>query len=73
MAKKSAKKPAADLVVENAGSICMLRPTNEVGRRWIEENVQPESWQWFGGALAVEPRYIFEIVDGAESAGLVVQ
>jgi hypothetical protein len=29
--------------------------------------------QWFGGALAVEPRYAHDLAQGASSDGLVVE
>jgi hypothetical protein len=61
-----------DIRVENHGSVTLLRPLNEVGRRWLDDNVQAEDWQWLGGALACEPRTVFNVVDGAEGDGLEV-
>lgn len=62
----------ADIRLENYGSVTMLRPLTEDGRDWMRENVQAESWQWFGGALAAEPRMCVAVVDGAEADGLMI-
>lgn len=36
---------------------------------WINTNINPEGWQWMGGALAVEPRYVDNIVTGFQDDG----
>jgi len=36
-----------------------------VDRRWIDDNREIEPWQWFGGAIAVEPRYFGGLIVGA--------
>lgn len=60
----------ADLLVEDHGSIVLLRPASESGQEWIDENVAVE--QVLGNAVAVEPRYVEAILDGARDAGLRV-
>jgi hypothetical protein len=62
-----------DLSVSNEGSLYLLRPLTAEGKAWINEHTETEPWQWFGSALAVEPRYIRELVDGATADGLTVQ
>jgi hypothetical protein len=64
-----------DITVENHGSIWMLRPTSRAGKRWIRENLAPvaESWQWLNEALVVEPRFVPDIVCGAQADGLEVR
>lgn len=52
-------------------SIYLIRPVSDAASSWIDEHVQPEPWQWLGGALAVEHRYIDALVEGMEADGLV--
>lgn len=59
------------IAVSNHGTIVLFRPVNEVGRRWIEDNVGDDS-QWFGDALAVEHRFAFDLIDGMTGDGLEV-
>lgn len=61
----------ADLTVENHGSLFLLRPTTKVGQEWIDEHI-PEDAMKMGTAVAVEHRYIEDIVLGALSDGLAV-
>jgi len=61
-----------DLLVENHGSICLLRPVSDAGREWCTEHLPEDATTW-GGAIAVEPRYIGPIADGAVADGLVVR
>ncbi len=66
--------PRPDVIVEDHGSIFILRGMTDAGYAWIEEHVSREGHQPFGrGARLVEPRYVSDIVDGATSDGLVVQ
>lgn len=65
-------KVSADIEVENGGSLFLFRPLTDAGREWLNENVAAESWQWFGGALAVEHRYAGDLAQGAQEAGLRV-
>lgn len=62
-----------DIVVEDGGSIMLLRPLTDAAKTWLEEGTSAESWQWFGGALAVERRYALAIVQGAMDDGLTVE
>lgn len=63
----------ADFQVANHGTVALLRPVSEAGKTWAEENITTEPWQHFGGAIAVEPRYLDAIVQGIEADGLEVQ
>lgn len=66
------EEPQVDLRVEQEGSVVLLRPVSAAGEEWLDENVQSEGWQWFGGALACEPRMVEAVVRGAQGDGLVV-
>ena len=61
-----------DVQIENYGSIWLITPMTASARQWIEENVGAESWQWIGGRLDVEPRYIENLANGMQAAGLSV-
>lgn len=61
-----------DFFVEEHGSVVLLRPLNAAAIEWLNKNVQSEGWQWFGGALAVEPRYLEPLLEGIGEAGFTV-
>jgi hypothetical protein len=54
-------------------SIYLLTPHTPAARAWLDENVQAESYQFIGTSLAVEHRYIAEIVEGIRAAGMDVR
>ena len=62
----------ADIRIENASSVVLIRPMTAAGREWVEENVQAEDWQQFGGAIAAEPRTVQAVIDGARADELEV-
>lgn len=63
----------ADVLVENHGSVCMVTPMSPTARKWVDENVQPESWQWLGASFACEPRYLPSLIDGMQDEGLMIE
>lgn len=60
-----------DVVVTNHGSIITLALKTQAAREWVDENV-PDDAPYFGGQLAVEPRFFDNLVGGMEGDGLVV-
>jgi hypothetical protein len=62
-----------DVRVERQVSVALLVPLTERGRTWVEENADAPSWAWIGGALAVEPRMVGDLVEGMTAAGLEVE
>jgi hypothetical protein len=66
-------QPSPDILVENHGSIFLLRPVSPVGQTWLQENVIGEETQLFGNAVVCEPRYVANIVFGSRGEGLVVR
>lgn len=67
------RKPVSpDFLIENHGSIYLLRPTNDSAREFLAESVDPDNSQWFGGALVVEHRYIGPLVDNLREDGFVL-
>ena len=69
----AAAATTADILIEDHGSVVLARPLTEAGKSWLDENVESEGWQWLGGALACEPRYVGVLVEGARGDGLGVQ
>jgi hypothetical protein len=65
------RKQKADVTVENHGTIFLFRPWTDAAREWIEEHVDGEAL-WFGGALAVEHRYAYDLAHGMLNDGLTV-
>jgi len=65
-------QPSPDILVENHGSVFLLRPTSSVGQTWLQENVITEETQIFGNAVVCEPRFVAKIVFGARGEGLLV-
>ena len=64
----------ADIIIENHGSIAILRGMTDAGYAWIEEHVSGEGYQPFGfGARLAEPRYVQPIIEGASGDGLSVE
>lgn len=63
----------SDIRVENHGTIMLVIPESDAAREWIDENVHTEGWQWIGPALAIEPRYLPELLQGASDDGLQIE
>lgn len=72
-ADRKSKFPQADVLVEGAGSLFLLRILSETARAWVEENVSREGFQpQFPKVLYVEHRYVADIVAGMQADGLVL-
>ena len=63
----------ADVMVTGGGTTYLFDPVTDKAKRWINRNVAGEAWQHYGGALAVEHRYIGDLMDAARRDGLVVE
>lgn len=63
---------ATDFRVSGGGSLYILSPLTEAARDWVAEHIGDDA-QTFGGGIAVEHRYIGDIVDGIQCDGLTVQ
>jgi hypothetical protein len=61
-----------DFILENHGSLYMLRPLTEDGTRWIEENIGPDNgYQPYYPAIVIEPRYVRDIITGIRNDGMM--
>ena len=61
---------ASDFTVANHGSIFMLYAKSEAAREWVAEHL-PSDAQTFGGGIAIEPRYVMDILLGIVNDGLL--
>lgn len=62
-----------DVMVHNHGSVFLFTLLTPAAEKWVEDNVQVESYQWFAGQLAVEHRYAQDLAAGMVDAGLTVR
>lgn len=58
-----------DVRVENHGFILLVRPLTPLASDWLSEHVAEKS-TWFAGALAVEPRFVDNLIVGMLGDGL---
>jgi hypothetical protein len=61
-----------DFVVENHGSIFLLRPLTPAAKAWVEEHIGDNGYQPYYPTVVVEHRFIADIIHGAQADGLVV-
>lgn len=62
----------SDFRVENHGSLYFVQPLTDDSRAHLEENTSPEAL-WWGGALAVEPRYVGPLIHQLLEAGFRIE
>ncbi len=62
---------APDISLTNHGSIAVLNPNSSAAVRWFTEHLPGDCQRWAGGYV-VEPRYVDDIIAGAEEEGLTV-
>ena len=66
--------PSTDFLLENHGSIFLLRPQTTSARLWVDENIgHYNGYQPYYPTVVVEHRYIANIVEGIENDGLAVR
>ena len=61
-----------DFVVENHGSIFLLKPRTPAARFWIEQHIEQTGWQPYFPTIVIEHRFVTDIVRAAQADGLVV-
>ena len=61
-----------DFAVQNHGTVYLLEPRTPEADEWITENL-PEDVIYLGHMVAIEHRYIGEIVDGIQGDGLSIE
>jgi len=67
------ENPGFDFLVENHGSIFLLKPQTPAATAWVQEHIGSENgFQPYWPTVLIEPRYIDDIVSGIQSDGLAV-
>lgn len=61
-----------DFELTNHGSIATLKPLTDEARDWIADHI-PDDAQFWNDAVAIEPRYVDQILHGIYNDGLHVQ
>lgn len=62
---------SADIEIRReGGSLVMVEPKTDEAKNWLESVTDGT---WFGGARAVEPRYLLPLVQGAVDEGFNVR
>lgn len=61
-----------DFTVQNYGTIFLIRCENDAATAMLVEAVEADA-QWFGHALAVEPRFIGGLVSSLRADGWTVR
>ena len=61
-----------DIYFESHGTVVRIIGKTRAGKAWIDENLQVEDWQIFGGAIVADHRPARAIYEGAHGDGLAV-
>ena len=62
----------ADFVVENHGTIFLVRPETHAAKQWVAAHIPDDAQRW-GIAVVVEHRFVQDIIEGILKDGLEVQ
>ena len=66
-------KTSPDFLVENHGSIFLLKPLTPSATSWVEEHIgQDNGYQPYYPTVVIEHRYVADIVAGIQNDGLAV-
>jgi hypothetical protein len=60
-----------DFEIVNGGSVSLIIPLTREGRRWLDDSIGEDAL-YLGQGLAVEARYLGQIVGGILSSGLTI-
>jgi hypothetical protein len=60
-----------DFEIVNGGSVSLIVPLTRDGRRWLRESIGEDAL-YLGQGLAVEARYLGQIVEGILFSGLTI-
>jgi hypothetical protein len=62
----------SDISLTNHGSVVIIYGTSRAGAAWLAEHLDATALRW-GAGIAVEPRYVDAILEGAVEDGLEVE
>lgn len=60
-----------DFIFSNHGSVCLLAPMSGAAKNWLDEHIGGDAL-YLGRSLAIEPRYVEDILDGIAAEGMEV-
>jgi hypothetical protein len=70
----STQKAAPDFLIENHGSVSLLRPLTDAARSWIDEHIGADNgFQPMYPTVLIKHRYISTIVRGLVEEGWACQ
>jgi len=61
----------SDFIVSDHFTIFLLTPLTESATDWVSEHLPPDALR-FGDSIAVEHRFIGDIIDGVQQDGLTI-
>ena len=61
-----------DFSISDQGSLILIQPVSDRAKQFTDENIHTESWQWLGGAFAVEPRFAQVLVNELPELGFTI-
>ena len=61
-----------DFTVADHGTVFILYKNTKQAREWADEHIDPNAPTWGLNGIAVEHRYISQIIVGAQDDGLTV-
>ena len=61
-----------DFRYANHSSLVILYPQTLPATAWVDDNLPWDRMEWAGGTV-IEPRYLFDILDGIYGDGLTVE
>lgn len=64
-------RPETDVTLSGSGSVYLFHLLTEAARDWVDTYVSTDR-EMFGGALAVEHRYVADLALGMRAGGLSV-
>jgi hypothetical protein len=63
-----------DFLLEDYGSIILLRPVTASAREWVETNIgEGNGYQGLWPTVTIEGRYLARIIDGIREDGLTIE
>lgn len=71
MSARKSTLSSADFLVTGGGTLFLVRPLNDAARRHLDEHLD-ESAIWYAGGVAVEHRYIEDLVEQLREDGFDV-
>ena len=61
-----------DFSISDQGSLILIQPVSDRAKQFTDENIHTESWQWIGGAFAVEHRFAQVLIEELPELGFTI-